>query len=162
MQSTLRYSFETLSYTCGECNYGGKVTDTHDRHTLATILSDIYTPALLTDGYTFSESGIFYAPEHTDHDGYLAYIGELPILSEPEAFGLHENANINKDLQEVDQLLGALMLTQSADTSSTGKTREELIAEVSADLWRACHTTLTSRRCSASTRRATTTRSTRC
>ena len=30
--------YETLQYTCGECNYGGKVTDGHDRVTVACIL----------------------------------------------------------------------------------------------------------------------------
>ena len=35
--------YETLSYTAGECNYGGKVTDSHDRHTLMTILRTYYT-----------------------------------------------------------------------------------------------------------------------
>jgi dynein heavy chain, axonemal len=126
--------FETLSYTAGECNYGGKVTDTHDRHTFMVVLSDLYTPKILQDGYAFSESGIYRAPEHTDHDGYLEFISQLPILSEPEAFGLHENANINKDLQEVDQLLSGLMLTQSPDASAAGKTREQLIGDVSADI----------------------------
>lgn len=36
--------YDTLSYTAGECNYGGKVTDAHDRHTLMTILRTYYTP----------------------------------------------------------------------------------------------------------------------
>ena len=35
--------YETLSYTAGECNYGGKVTDSHDRNTLMTILRTYYT-----------------------------------------------------------------------------------------------------------------------
>jgi hypothetical protein len=30
--------FETLLYTCGECNYGGKVTDGQDRRLLLTML----------------------------------------------------------------------------------------------------------------------------
>ena len=98
------------------------------------VLSDLYAPAILSDSYAFSESKTYYAPEHTDHDGYLEHIARLPVLSEPEAFGLHENANINKDLQEVEQLLGALMLTQSQDTSSTGKTRDELIGDVSSEI----------------------------
>jgi hypothetical protein len=42
----------------GECNYGGKVTDAHDRHTLMTVLATYYTSALVTDpAYKFSPSG---------------------------------------------------------------------------------------------------------
>jgi hypothetical protein len=45
-------------YAAGECNYGGKVTDAHDRHTLMTVLATYYTPALVTDpAYKFSPSG---------------------------------------------------------------------------------------------------------
>jgi dynein heavy chain, axonemal len=110
------------------------VTDSHDRHTIMVILEDFYNPSIVKDGYTFSESNFYYAPEHTDHDGYMEYIGQLPILSAPEAFGLHENANINKDLQEVDQLLTSLMLTQSRDVSSAGQSPEQLIGEASADI----------------------------
>ena len=39
--------YDTLQYTCGECNYGGKVTDGHDRHTLSTILQQYYVPGIL-------------------------------------------------------------------------------------------------------------------
>lgn len=39
--------YATLSYTAGECNYGGKVTDAHDRHTIMTILATYYTPELV-------------------------------------------------------------------------------------------------------------------
>ena len=51
--------YDTLKYTCGECNYGGKVTDSHDRTTLMTILDDYYTPRILDDAYKTSPSGIY-------------------------------------------------------------------------------------------------------
>ena len=98
------------------------------------ILADLYTSHIVKDGYKFSKSGVYYAPEHTDYNGYLDYISKLPILSQPEAFGLHENADINKDLKEVDTLLESLMLTQSRDSASTGKSKEEIISEVGQDI----------------------------
>jgi dynein heavy chain len=39
--------FKALSYLTGECNYGGRVTDDHDRRTLNTILKDFYNPSCL-------------------------------------------------------------------------------------------------------------------
>jgi dynein heavy chain len=53
-----QFPFNTLLYTCGECSYGGKVTDAHDRHTLMVILeSDACAPAIIKHGCTFSEAG---------------------------------------------------------------------------------------------------------
>jgi dynein heavy chain, axonemal len=39
-----------LVYTCGECNYGGKVTDSKDRRTLMTILTSFYNEDILDGG----------------------------------------------------------------------------------------------------------------
>ncbi len=59
--------YDTLSYTCGECNYGGKVTDSHDRHTLMTVLATYYSPSVHKQGYTFSPSGTYYPPKHPNY-----------------------------------------------------------------------------------------------
>lgn len=39
-------------------------------------------------------SGIYYAPMTPKLDDFRQYIESLPLIDEPEIFGMHENANI--------------------------------------------------------------------
>ncbi|KAG2490029.1 hypothetical protein HYH03_011494 [Edaphochlamys debaryana] len=126
--------YDTLAYTCGECNYGGKVTDSHDRHTLMTVLSTYYTPRIHEQGYKFSVSGTYYPPAYSSYKGYMEYINSLPLIAQPEVFGLHENADITKDLQETNLLLDSLMLTQSREASGGAASFESVIGEVAAEV----------------------------
>ncbi|DBB17907.1 TPA: hypothetical protein ACH3X3_002922 [Trebouxia sp. C0006] len=126
--------FDTLQYTCGECNYGGKVTDAHDRHTLMTVLQTYYTPAMLEPGHVLSPSGVYQSLDLANHRAYLDYIGNLPIIASPDVFGLHDNADISKDLKETNLLLDSLLLTQSRDAAGGGKSMEATIGEVAADI----------------------------
>ena len=92
---------DALSYLTGECNYGGRVTDDKDRRLLNSILKIFYTREIVEDeSYTFSPSGTYYAPQHGTYQSYIDYIRSLPLIPEPEVFGLHENADITKDNQE--------------------------------------------------------------
>lgn len=93
--------FEALSYLAGECNYGGRVTDDKDRRLLNSLLSIFYSPEVINKPlYSFSPSGLYYTPEDTSYEGILSYIKTLPIVPQPEIFGLNENADITKDTQE--------------------------------------------------------------
>eukprot|EP00775_Hariotina_reticulata_P006671 gene6671-6895_t len=117
--------YDTLRYTAGECNYGGKVTDSHDRHTLMTLLATYYNPDLVQkDSYSLAETPVegYIAPEHSNLKGYVDYIYSLPLTTPPAVFGLHENADITKDLQEAQLLLDSLLLTQNSSSTASNKT----------------------------------------
>lgn len=98
------------------------------------ILEDFYKPDILQDGYKFSESGTYYAPSYSEHAGYLEFINSLPRMAAPEVFGLHENADISKDLQEVGGMLESLMHMQSSVSSNSGISVEDTIREIAADI----------------------------
>ena len=103
---------QALNYVTGECNYGGRVTDGHDRRTLISILAVIYKPEILEFEMKLSPSGVYYVPEDCEWADYIEHIKKFPLLATPEVFGLHENADITKDQKEVDLLLTSIRATQ--------------------------------------------------
>ena len=62
--------WDAMIYVTGHINYGGRVTDDWDRTCLLSILKKFYTSDIFEDTYRFSESGIYYAPEHTTLEGF--------------------------------------------------------------------------------------------
>uniref|UniRef100_A0A8C3L4R7 Dynein axonemal heavy chain 12 n=1 Tax=Chrysolophus pictus TaxID=9089 RepID=A0A8C3L4R7_CHRPC len=112
--------FEAISYLTGECNYGGRVTDDWDRRLLLTMLDDFYNPEIIENPrYTFSPSGNYYAPPKGTYEDYIEFIKSLPFSQHPEVFGLHENVDISKDLQQIKVLFESLLLTQGGDVQGT-------------------------------------------
>lgn len=86
--------WDALIYVTGHINYGGRVTDDWDRRCLLSLLKKYYSMDILEDGYKFSISGTYYAPTYGTIESYRQYIDELPLIDNPEVFGLNENANI--------------------------------------------------------------------
>ncbi|KAB0793663.1 hypothetical protein PPYR_13283 [Photinus pyralis] len=113
--------FDALTYLTGECNYGGRVTDDKDRRLLNSLLSIFYCPDIITTpGYKFSALDLYYVPTDTSWEGCVSYIRSLPLVQQPEVYGLHENADITKDNQETLMLLNGVLLTQTQITAGGG------------------------------------------
>jgi dynein heavy chain len=127
--------FEALTYLTGQCNYGGRVTDDKDRRCMMSLLQNYYTPRL-TDGaeYRLSASGVYYAPTKSQHADILEYIKSLPMDAKPEVFHLHENADITKNQLETEQLFKSILLTQARQESSGGKSNDQVVIDVAADM----------------------------
>jgi len=124
--------YAALCYTAAEANYGGRVTDTHDRRCISNILTDFYCPEILQDGYRFSPSGVYYAPPFTDLEGYRDYIRALPINQMPEAFGLHANANLVAAINEaMSNLKTAASMQPQSGAGDGGRSTDDILTEAS-------------------------------
>lgn len=124
--STLPY--KALYYMIGECNYGGRVTDTHDRRLLLTLLQDIISPKIFYAGHKFAELEEYDVPPPMAHEGYLDFIEKLPSEQTPELYGLHRNAMISKALQETDivsmKVMQVLAGSKVSDSSAGSATQQ--------------------------------------
>jgi len=84
---------------------------------------------MLTVGHKLSESGIYYCINPGEKEEYIDYIKSLPLNPKPEAFGLHNNAEITTSQIATQQLLESMIAMQPKASSGKGKTREEIIGD---------------------------------
>lgn len=111
------------------------MTDDRDRRTLMSILSLFYTPEVVKDDYNFSASGIYKAPPNGTYDSYLSFIKSLPLTQTPEVYGMHDNADISKNLSETGLLISSVLLTQARVSSGgSGKSEDEQCREIATEI----------------------------
>ncbi len=121
--------FKVLNYIGAEINYGGRVTDDKDVILIKTILQTFIRPEILTVGHKFTESGIYYSLNPGDKEDYMDYIKTMPLNPKPEAFGLHNNAEITTSQIATVALLESMIMMQPKSSSGKGKSREEIIGD---------------------------------
>lgn len=89
LDQTDEVPWDALLFVTGHINYGGRVTDDLDRRCLLTILEKFCQNACLSDNYKYTPSGLYYAPIDGKIEVYRDYIDNLPMIDDPEIFGLH-------------------------------------------------------------------------
>jgi len=112
--------WEALLYVTGHINYGGRVTDDNDRRCLLTTLEKYYCIENLEDNYLYSPSGLYYAPTNGSIESYREYIDKLPLQDSPEVFGLHDNANINYQMNDSNKFVETVLSIQPRVTGGGG------------------------------------------
>jgi dynein heavy chain, axonemal len=122
--------YKVLNFLGAEINYGGRVTDDKDVRLITTIIQVYLNPNTLQIGHKFSASGNYRQPEATTIDQYIEYLSKLPLNPSPEAFGLHDNAEITNSQTETVDMLESILSVQPKTGAGTGKSREEVIGDI--------------------------------
>uniref|UniRef100_A0A3B4ZZD9 Dynein heavy chain ATP-binding dynein motor region domain-containing protein n=1 Tax=Stegastes partitus TaxID=144197 RepID=A0A3B4ZZD9_9TELE len=126
----LMHLMGSLCFT-GGITYGGRVTDAWDQRCLRTILKAFFSPETLHTGYTYSSPGIYYAPETDELEQYKKYIESLPIIDDPEVFGMHENANLAFQWQETITLINTILDVNPRSSAQHGaKSNDDIVCEL--------------------------------
>ena len=130
--------FKALSYLCGECNYGGRVTDDQDRRALTTILEDFYNSKVINlNPYEFTQRPELQAYSIVKLERakeYLEICQKLPDAEEesPYLVGLHQNASIIQSQSDANQIFAAVLRLDRQNSSSKSKQTvlKQMITEV--------------------------------
>ena len=126
--------FTVLSMLTSVVNYGGRINDDKDMRTADIIIADFLTPEILADSYKFSRSGIYKTISTDSQKGYLEYIDSLPMMPEPEVFGMHGNAMITYDLNESDSNCEIILSLQPRTSGGGGVSREDVMGDAARDM----------------------------
>lgn len=133
--------FRVLQFLVTEINYGGRVTDDKDRRLINNLITTFCAPNMLQSGYEFSPSGQYVVPPCEQSKDFMEHIKGLPIVPEPEIFGLHKNADITCDQNETYEMMSTILSLQPRVSSGSGTSREDIIAKKCQDTASKVHET---------------------
>eukprot|EP00118_Oscarella_pearsei_P013116 m.101587 g.101587 ORF g.101587 m.101587 type:complete len:941 (+) comp37133_c1_seq12:11486-14308(+) len=126
-------SWNTVRYMLGEVQYGGRVTDDYDKRLLNTFAKVWFGEHMFQDCFSFYKG--YVIPKCKTVQQYLEVIDALPPVDSPQAFGLHENADITYQSNVAADVLDAVMSIQPKDSGSGGgETRESIVYRQADDM----------------------------
>ena len=106
--------WDALSFFAGNINYGGRVTDEHDRLLLLCTFKKLVNPRMLQEGCSLGKP----TEKFTTVKEYLDYILALPEDDDPSIFGMHENADLAYQTRLSRNFLGCLESVQQNGRSN--------------------------------------------
>ncbi|CBY32415.1 unnamed protein product [Oikopleura dioica] len=100
-----------------------------------SILGEYYKPAVTAPGYVFDPSAIFTQldPTESEFGDYMNYFRKLPINDKPDAFGLHDNADIAYANNQTMFLLNTLLALQPRSAAG-GISREDVVSKLASEI----------------------------
>eukprot|EP00931_Biecheleriopsis_adriatica_P059470 TRINITY_DN3558_c0_g1_i1.p1 TRINITY_DN3558_c0_g1~~TRINITY_DN3558_c0_g1_i1.p1 ORF type:complete len:4293 (+),score=1112.20 TRINITY_DN3558_c0_g1_i1:173-13051(+) len=129
--------YKAINYLTGECNYGGRVTESQDRRLLMTLLKDYYSPAVLEAGHSLCpEYAQFTVPDPGSLEATIEAIKTTQLVVPPGVYGFHDNANLTREQNETYAMMENLLLTVGQASGGGGDSAEETVGEVAADILR--------------------------
>ena len=126
--------YKVIVELSGDVNYGGRITDDWDRRCMNTLLEEYVCPAAMEPGYHYSADDLYVQPPVGTHAEYLDVLKKWPIKPHPEAFGLHENADITCAQNEVKILFESVLMLQPRVSTGAGLSREDIIGKTAETL----------------------------
>jgi dynein heavy chain, axonemal len=126
--------YKVIVELTGDVNYGGRITDDWDRRCMNTLLKEYVCLKAMEDNHQFSADPNYLQPPIGKHESYLECVKQWPYQPHPEAFGLHENADITCAQNEVKQLFETVLSLQPRVSSGGGLKREDIIDELAANI----------------------------
>ncbi|KRX10161.1 P-loop containing nucleoside triphosphate hydrolase [Pseudocohnilembus persalinus] len=99
-----------------ESNYGGKITDKHDRKLLGVVLDQYINQNIYTDEFKISQydkvQQLYKLPEIQKSDFWIDHqqlFQQYPQDDEAEVFGLDKNAQISAQIQNGQKLMSSIL-----------------------------------------------------
>ena len=129
MEQNDEVPFAALQYAVGECNYGGRVTDDKDRRLLMTLQNMVFQKKLFEPDFKLRPFGLYRVPKGEKREDHLEFINSLPMAALPEAYGLHANADISKDLNDTKLLFNTLIIV-GGSSSSGDDGQEDMVSDL--------------------------------
>ena len=108
-------TMEAIQYLVAECNYGGRITDTHDRRLLLTLLQQLVNSkvACKSGHYLAAQDNLYPVPTELSREAVLEKVrNEMSVVPHPQGLGLSHNSAIVRDLRDSKRLLKGVLLTQ--------------------------------------------------
>jgi dynein heavy chain len=127
----------TVNYMVCDVQYGGKITDDWDRRLFNTYGRRFLAEGCLAADFRFVEGNDTYyiPPVNTDIEVYRKYIESLPLVDDPEVFGLHANADLAYRTAQTKSTRPTIQDIQPKEGGGGGGlTREEIVLKMVDDL----------------------------
>jgi len=127
----------TVNYMVCDVQYGGKITDDFDRRLFNTYGKSWLVEKCLASDFKFVAGNDTYyiPPTNPDIDYYRKYIEQLPLVDDPEVFGLHGNADLAYRTAQTKTTLATILDIQPKEGGGGGGlTREEIVLNMVNDL----------------------------